>query len=108
VALIETRGRVSGATARAAVGFVEEHDGSLLVAAGSPDVAWALNLFADPRCEVTIGDRRTTAEAREVDGADRARAIRELILKYGTPSERLGLGPVFRLVLTASDENASR
>jgi hypothetical protein len=27
----------------------------------------------------------------------RAAAIRDLILRYGTPSERLGAGPVFRL-----------
>jgi deazaflavin-dependent oxidoreductase (nitroreductase family) len=98
VALIETRGRVTGTTARAAVGFVEDLDGSLLVAAGDPDADWALNLVSDPRCQVTIGDRRFIAAAHEIEGADRARAIRELILRYGTPSERLGLGPVFRLV----------
>jgi deazaflavin-dependent oxidoreductase (nitroreductase family) len=101
VALIETRGRVTGSTARAAVGFVEEPDGSLLIAAGEPDAAWALNLQLEPRCNVTIADRRTAAEAHLIEGPDRARAIRELILKYGTPSERLGLGPVFRLVTPA-------
>jgi deazaflavin-dependent oxidoreductase (nitroreductase family) len=104
--LIETRGRVTGTTARAAVGFVEEADGSLLVAAGDPDADWALNLVSDTRCDVTIGDRRFTAQAREIDGADRARAVRELILKYGTPSERLGLGPVFRLVPQVSADAA--
>jgi deazaflavin-dependent oxidoreductase (nitroreductase family) len=98
VALIETRGRVTGSPARAAVGFVEDPDGSLLVAAGDSDAGWALNLLAEPRCHVTIGDRRATAQAEELEGPDRARAIRELILKYGTPSERLGRGPAFRLV----------
>ena len=98
MALLETRGRETGRTARAAVGFVEEPDGSLLVAAGDPDADWALNLVADPRCEVTIGERTLTAEAVELEGPDRARGVRELILKYGTPSERLGHGPVFRLV----------
>ncbi|MDQ2964872.1 MAG: nitroreductase family deazaflavin-dependent oxidoreductase, partial [Chloroflexota bacterium] len=77
MALLETRGRLSGSTARAAVGFVEEPDGSLLVAAGDPDADWALNLLADPRCRVTIGERTMTAQAHEVEGADRARAIRE-------------------------------
>lgn len=96
--MLETTGRVSGSTARAAVGFVEEPDGSLLVAAGDPGADWALNLLAEPRCRATIGDRTVTADAVELEGADRSRAIRDLILKYGTPSERLGAGPVFRLV----------
>jgi deazaflavin-dependent oxidoreductase (nitroreductase family) len=103
VALIETRGRETGRIARAAVGFVEEPNGSLLVAAGDPDADWALNLVAEPHCRVTIGDRATETEAVELDGPDRSHAIRELILKYGTPSERLGHGPVFRLVPVAID-----
>ena len=45
VAILETRGRVTGRPARAAVGFVEEPDGSLLVAAGEPDA----RLGAEPR-----------------------------------------------------------
>ncbi|MEO5965245.1 MAG: nitroreductase/quinone reductase family protein, partial [Candidatus Limnocylindrales bacterium] len=55
VCRIETRGRRTGNTARATVGFVERSDGRLVVAAGSPDASWALNLFADPACRVTIG-----------------------------------------------------
>ena len=98
MALVETRGRETGRIARAAVGFVEEPDGSLLVAAGDSEADWALNLIAEPGCRVTIGDRTRDAEAVELDGTERARAVRELILKYGTPSERLGHGPVFRLV----------
>jgi hypothetical protein len=39
----------------------------------------------------------TTGRDEELDGADRARAITELILKYGTPAESLGAGPAFRL-----------
>ena len=103
MALIETRGRETGRNARAAVGFVEEPNGSLLIAAGDPRADWALNLLAEPRCRVTIGDRTVTAEAVELEGPDRGRAVRELILKYGTPSERLGLGPVFRLVSVIVD-----
>ena len=40
-------GGSTGRPARAAVGFVEETDGSLLVAAGEPDADWARNLEAD-------------------------------------------------------------
>jgi hypothetical protein len=37
------------------------------------------------------------AIAEPLEGADHGRAIRGLILRYGTPAERLGLGPSFRL-----------
>jgi len=97
VALVETRGRVSGRPARAAVGFIEESDGSLLIAAGSEDSDWVRNLRADARCAVTIGERTAAFSAFEIDGPERSRALAELVLKYGTPAERLGHGPVFRL-----------
>jgi deazaflavin-dependent oxidoreductase (nitroreductase family) len=97
VVLLETTGRVSGRTVRGAVGFVEEPGGSLLVAAGSPSANWAANLLADPACRGTIGEARRAYVAEEIDGPDRARAVIELILKYGTPAERLGAGPAFRL-----------
>jgi deazaflavin-dependent oxidoreductase (nitroreductase family) len=98
VALLETRGRVTGRPVRTPVGFAEEPDGSLLVAAGGPDVDWARNLLAEPRCRATIGDRTFDAEALELGGDDHSRAVVALILKYGTPAERLGRGPAFRLV----------
>jgi deazaflavin-dependent oxidoreductase (nitroreductase family) len=81
------------------VGFVPEPDGSLLVAAGTPDAQWAANLLADPRVSVTIRGRTFAAIAEELDDRDarRGRAVRELILRFGTPSERLGSGPVFVL-----------
>jgi hypothetical protein len=37
------------------------------------------------------------AVAEPLDGAARNAAIASLILKYGTPAERLGRGPAFRL-----------
>jgi hypothetical protein len=37
------------------------------------------------------------AVAEPLDAADHARTIRGLILRYGTPAERLGRGPSFRL-----------
>jgi deazaflavin-dependent oxidoreductase (nitroreductase family) len=97
VARLETRGRVSGEPREVAVGYVDEPDGSILVAATEPRAAWAMNLLVDPNVAVEIGERRFTAVAEELDRADHGRAVRELILRYGTPSEGLGTGPSFRL-----------
>jgi deazaflavin-dependent oxidoreductase (nitroreductase family) len=94
---IETTGRVTGRAARAVVGFVEAADGSLRVAAGSPGAAWGLNLLASPACRVTIGEDTWPASARPLEGAEHAAAVRELILRYGTPAEGLGTGPSFEL-----------
>jgi deazaflavin-dependent oxidoreductase (nitroreductase family) len=96
VALIETRGRLSGRTARAHVGFVDEPDGSIVVAAGL-DAQWAANLLADPACTVTIAERSFAGVAEPLSGREFAAAIRDLILRYGTPAERLGSGPAFRI-----------
>lgn len=97
VALLETRGRITGGVSRAAVGFVEEPDGSLLVAAGSPDADWARNLEADASCRVTIGPRTGTYLAQSLAPDEAGRVVRGLILRYGTPAEGLGRGPAFRL-----------
>ena len=97
VARIETRGRHSGRRAVAAVGFVEEPDGSLLVAAGSPEADWARNLEAHARCLVTIGGQPSRMVATPLGSVEAGRAVVRLILKYGTPAERLGAGPAFRL-----------
>jgi deazaflavin-dependent oxidoreductase (nitroreductase family) len=96
---LETSGRVSGRPIEVAVGYIEEPDGSYLVAAGGPETAWARNLEADPDCRVAVADALRPAVAERLAGPDAHRAVRELILKYGTPAERLGLGPVFRLRL---------
>jgi deazaflavin-dependent oxidoreductase (nitroreductase family) len=97
VAVVETLGRVSGRPARAAVGFIEEAGGSLLIAAGDPDADWARNLEAEPACTVTIGEQAARFRAEPILGAERNSAIAALILRYGTPAEGLGRGPVFRL-----------
>lgn len=94
---LKTRGRASGRPVEVAVGYVDEPDGSVLVAAGSADADWARNLEADPRCRVTLGDDAWAATAEPLAGPDAHRAVRELILRYGTPAERLGTGPAFRL-----------
>jgi deazaflavin-dependent oxidoreductase (nitroreductase family) len=97
VATLETRGRRSGSIVRVAVGYVEEPDGSVLVAAGGPDTHWALNLLAEPVAVLRIGERAMPVVAEPLERADHGRAIRELVLKYGTPAETLGSGPSFRL-----------
>jgi deazaflavin-dependent oxidoreductase (nitroreductase family) len=94
---LETRGRVTGRPAVATIGFVERPDGSLLVSAGSPSAHWARNLLADPVCSVTIADLSFAAVAQPLSGPEHAAAVRGLIIKYGTPAERLGLGPSFVL-----------
>ena len=98
VVRLETRGRVSGRPLEVALGYLDELDGSVLVAAGSPEADWARNLDADPRCRVRLAERAwADAIAEPLDGADAARTVRELILRYGTPAERLGRGPAYRL-----------
>ena len=100
---LETRGRMSGRPLEVALGYVEEPDGSIVVAAGSPDADWARNLDAEPQCRVTVGDAIwPDAIAEPLEGADAQRVVRELILKYGTPAERLGRGPAYRLRPAAS------
>jgi deazaflavin-dependent oxidoreductase (nitroreductase family) len=97
VVRIETRGRVSGGAVAVAVGYVEEPDGSLLVAAGAPGASWARNLEVDPRCRVTFGDRTVEMVAEPLGPSEAARVVTALILRYGTPAEGLGRGPAFRL-----------
>jgi deazaflavin-dependent oxidoreductase (nitroreductase family) len=97
VVRLETRGRTSGNPVEVAAGYVEDGDGNLLVAAGSPEADWGRNLLAEPRCVVTLGEARWPATAELLEGSEAALAVRELILRYGTPAERLGRGPVFRL-----------
>jgi deazaflavin-dependent oxidoreductase (nitroreductase family) len=102
-ALIETRGRVSGQPVRAHVGFIDRTDGSIVIAAGF-GAHWAANLLADPGCTVTVEDRTFRGIAEPLEGPELALAIRDLILRYGTPAERLGSGPAFRIRPTVADE----
>jgi hypothetical protein len=97
---IEMRGQRTGLARVVTVGFAEDvggPPGSVLVAAGSQDTAWAQNLLFDPSCHVTVGDRSFEAIAEPLGPADHARAVRDLILRYGTPAEGLGRGTSFRL-----------
>lgn len=92
---------MTGRPLTVALGFVEQPDQSVLIAAGAADADWARNLEADPRCVVSIGGLARPAVAEPLAGAERNRAISELILRYGTPAERLGAGPAFRLRFVA-------
>jgi deazaflavin-dependent oxidoreductase (nitroreductase family) len=94
---LETRGRRTGSTVAVAVGYLDQADGSLVVAAGSPDADWARNLEADPRVRATLGDRAFDAIAEPLEPPAAAAAVTSLILKYGTPAEGLGRGPAFRI-----------
>ena len=99
---------VAGAASPVVVGFVERGDGSLVIAGGL-DAAWADRLRADARARVTIGERTFEVEAAELDPPEHAAAIRDLILRYGTPAERLGSGPAFVLRPVGGDAtDASR
>lgn len=69
------------------------------------DRAWAANLFEDPLVDVQLAGRAFTGEAILLEDRDprRGRAVRELILRYGTPSEGLGSGPIFVIAARPED-----
>lgn len=108
---IEMRGERSGQTRTVTVGFVDDRDATtdadgaraVLVAAGSTETAWSRNLLADPACRVRIGTRTFDAVAELLDDREHAEAVRDLILRYGTPAESLGHGPSFRLRPVSED-----
>lgn len=94
--VLETTGRRTGARRRVTIGFVER-EGSLLVASASAATDWARNLAADPRCRVELHDQRRDYRAVPLAAREHDAAVAALILKYGTPAERLGGGLAFRL-----------
>lgn len=98
---LEARGRASGQPRRVTIGFIERPDGSLLVAASSRETHWARNLTADPACSFERGGHWTPCRAELLRDDQAHEAVAALILKYGTPAERLGAGPAFRLVPTS-------
>lgn len=51
----------------------------------------------NPGCRLTVGERSWDAVAEPLDRVEAARAVSAMILKYGTPAERLGRGQGFRL-----------
>jgi deazaflavin-dependent oxidoreductase (nitroreductase family) len=103
VLLLETRGRRTGLRRLTPVGYVEDPDRSLRIAAGSPDTDWALNLLVDPRCRASVAGVERSFVAETLSGEAAQETVVALILRYGTPAEGLGRGPVFRLVPVAAD-----
>jgi deazaflavin-dependent oxidoreductase (nitroreductase family) len=98
VAVIEVAGRRTGRLHRTGVGYVREPDGSLLVAAAADHTDWARNIEAAGRCHVSIGDHGGDYDVRRLPDDERGPVVVALILRYGTPAERLGAGPAFRLI----------
>jgi deazaflavin-dependent oxidoreductase (nitroreductase family) len=98
VLVIEVPGRRTGRPIRTPVGYITQPDGSLLVAASAEHTQWARNLEAAGTCTVTIGSRSGSYVASRLRDDERGPVIAGLILRYGTPAERLGAGPAFRLV----------
>lgn len=96
---IETRGRRSGLTHQATIGFVDGDTDVLLVAAADDGAQWAQNLIADASCRVERDGVTTERRAQRLAGEEHSAVISRLILKYGTPAERQGNGPAFRLEL---------
>ena len=95
---LHTTGRRSGLERTVTIGFVEDEDGSLLVAASSDSTAWAANLRATPACLAELDGEPSPRQAVQLGEPERASVVTRLILKYGTPAERLGAGPAFRLL----------
>ena len=94
---LETVGRRTGRPRIVTVGFVPAGGEALLVAASSDSTGWAVNLRARGSCVVELNGERRPFTATELGADERATVVRDLILKYGTPAERLGAGPAFRL-----------
>ncbi len=104
VIILETVGRHSGRPRRVTVGFTEDPSGALLVAADDDATHWARNLLRERDCWVERVGTRARFRAVRLGGSDHDTAVMALILKYGTPSERLGGGPAFRLEPVADSE----
>jgi deazaflavin-dependent oxidoreductase (nitroreductase family) len=94
--VLETTGRRSRLPRRVTIGFADSGD-ALLVAASSESTHWARNLEAEADCHVELRGVRSRWRAQRLTGPEAEAAVVALILKYGTPAERLSGGPAFRL-----------
>lgn len=85
VLLLETRGRRTGARRKTPLIFLRDGDDFVVVAAnaGHPEhPAWWLNLAADPRAFVQIGNERRAVVGGAVDGARRDELWRRFAAMY--------------------------
>jgi deazaflavin-dependent oxidoreductase (nitroreductase family) len=101
--VLESVGRASGRPRRVTLGFIAEDSGAILIAASEDTSRWARNLLAEPRCHVERDGSRVPSYAARLSSEESHAVVARLILKYGTPSERLGGGPAFRVSPRADD-----
>ena len=102
---IETRGRKTGRWHATPVGYGQAEDGALFVGAGHVDAHWAHNLLADPTCRASIAGETRTYRAELLLEEARDSALRSIKGRYGPGmADRIGRGPVFRLVPTGAEE----
>ncbi len=88
VLLLTTKGRKSGAPRTSALMYLPRGDDFAVIASylGEPrDPFWWLNLKADPKASVRIGNQDHTVRAREAEGGERVeiwRAMNEITPDY--------------------------
>lgn len=97
MAMIETRGRVSGRPIATPVGWAAGPEEVIWIGAGSADSHWPRNLLAEAQCRMTIGTATQTYRAEELTDERRQVAVATIRDKYGAPASRVGTGPVFAL-----------
>ncbi len=103
--LIETVGRRTGKRHQTPVGFERAGDGSLYVGAGAASAHWAHNLLVRPTCRASVDGTTHTYRAEPLAGDARDTALRAIKGRYGPGmADRIGAGPVFRLVPLATPE----
>jgi deazaflavin-dependent oxidoreductase (nitroreductase family) len=85
ICLVTTRGRKSGARRSVALLYLRDGDRVVIVASKggmSHHPAWYLNLRADPRCEVEIGNERLAMRARTAGPEERRALWPRLVAMY--------------------------
>jgi len=85
ICLVTTRGRKSGEMRTVALLYLLDGDRVLLVASKggmSHHPAWYVNMRAEPRCEVEIGNRRVPMRARTAGPAERRALWPRLVAMY--------------------------
>lgn len=91
VLMLTTPGRRTGVPRSTCVRFLERPDGLLVWGTGSGsrrDPDWFRNLRAAGETDVQVRDRRFHARLRELEGAERDRTWREVVLAEAPEVER--------------------
>ena len=85
--LLTTRGRRSGELRTTPLSYLEDGQDFVVVASnngGPRDPAWWLNLCADPKAEIQVGDKQYSVRAHRAEGEERAR-LWPLLVAYNPP-----------------------